>query len=1808
MKKVLNLIAVLPPPPPRVFRVVMGKIGRILFCFLVLIALAGAAPQITSTTQIFYRNTQDVNSSINSNRTNYTGTVSWTAGDATKCNVYWGTNSSEQIITTTVDGSGSYSYATSGSSTGTWYLRAQPLDGSNTAGAWATVAEFRYDVSGPSITGGGKTVWRNNSTVDATQVVWGSNDGNGIGVKQYQVYWGTDNNDQTTHATIAGTNYSSATANSAETYYLRVRAIDYLNNLGGWTTVATCKYENTPPGNPSNSTSMIGWTNVNNRQVTWNSGSDESGGSGIGGYYVAYNKSVSIDSASTSTKQISAVFIEKSPYTPALTASGEYSFYVRAVDNAGNLANDFSKTAIYRYDKDLPQINSAPLGELWRTSTYVDRHGVTWSATDTGGSALAGCYVYWGTSRTGTSTSQTNFVTSAGSIYSYARATANNQVSVYYLRAQPVDNAGNKGEWITILTDNYTASSGPNMVNPHDPSLTYTKQPNWDRLDWTPVAPGGSPAFKDYRVTWNLTHILDANYYSLQSSAIVTTDTFIDLSTENAQEGSYSLYVASYDEANQTKGFNKILTCIYDKTSPNFNPKTPADDITYISTTNNSYIRATWNAAQDENPDGYYYQLVTAAEEVELTILSETNKSSFYHTYNTAIDIPHPPTNAGDYYLWVAAADLAGNFSAWKKVLRLEWDATPTFNQMSDDDITYISVTNNFYIVATWNAAQDEDLDRYYYQLTTAEERELTPLSETNKNNFNYTYNTSTWIPHPPSNTGNYYLYVAAADLAGNFSVWKKALCLEWDFAPPIIERIGEDIIYSNDPQPPTFSWRLWDEEAGPSKSVVYWSEGEYQPYNVQGIEMPYSGSAEPTFSYQPPRVSGEGVYCLWVRAYDILGNNDYYWQKVYTFVYDNTKPQMSAVTQTVGWINQAELGFSWEAATDAHSGVTTYNYYWSLQSDGEPPQGEILQTNAPAVENLSCIPNTLAIYYLRVQAVNHAGNTSNWTTVLEYLYDQVTPGVSSTDVTIANTTVATRSSFTWEAATDIGSGVSTYNIYWGPDESGESSSSQTGLSTTNLVAAAMETTYNLRVQAVDNAGNTGDWKTVLRYIWAPPPTGSVIISDSPSEKKNTIAIDYVKAHDDSFVTLYLDYKKDSLNSPVSMSFRNESSPNWESWMPVAPAHTWQLSQYEGLKTVYVRFIDARGIISVATISDTIMLGMPYVKIYSERGHENYSGQRAMLKFFCPSGVSLDITGIEDAGEYALPVDKTLYVTLNVLANGTAVVTVNYSNADFPEGITVTASITVDQTSPVFNPAAPVIPNDWSSKNIPTTVNWDSATDINGVFGYRYYFGKGSTTNKTLTYSVTNSLQSEQLQYTEGSGTYNLWVLAEDMAGNQTDLEKVFIYKYDATPPSQTSKTFVSQDWTDMADVLAVTWNAAADDESGSGVAGYNVYWGQSSSDIDEFKLTTNTSSVPLLCTTNGIWYLRVQTVDHAGNVSAWKTLLEYRYTNSFKPTGSILINGGAAYTTSLEVNLTLSWGSIIPVKGMYFDSTGGSGLHFKSWKTVATDYTLNLPFYYPNEEGLKTVTVKYRDERENESEEYSASIFYDKTTPNFINPREIYVESASVTTSFSWPAAEDKDGRGNASSDKASGVAFYNVYWGTYWQGTSISGTTNIPQYTKLPCATTDRYYLRAQPVDAAGNVGNWATLLIFDYTGQGVPPNDPDDPAAPEVPSDYQTGNGGTNETIWSFPNPFSPANGDRARIAYTVEEDGPVKVFIYNLRGVKVWQQENMSYTGRENQIVWDGSDQRGRAAANGSYIMILTAENKKVLAKGRLLLLD
>ena len=72
-------------------------------------------------------------------------------------------------------------------------------------------------------------------------------------------------------------------------------------------------------------------------------------------------------------------------------------------------------------------------------------------------------------------------------------------------------------------------------------------------------------------------------------------------------------------------------------------------------------------------------------------------------------------------------------------------------------------------------------------------------------------------------------------------------------------------------------------------------------------------------------------------------------------------------------------------------------------------------------------------------------------------------------------------------------------------------------------------------------------------------------------------------------------------------------------------------------------------------------------------------------------------------------------------------------------------------------------------------------------------------------------------------------------------------------------------------------------------------------------------------------------------------------------------------------------------------------------------------------------------------------------------------------------------------------------------------------------------------------------------------------------------------------NFPNPFNPAT----TIQYSLASPGPVSLQVYDLAGQLVRLLVDQRQGGGAHQVVWDGRDEAGTAAANGVYIYELRA---------------
>jgi hypothetical protein len=216
---------------------------------------------------------------------------------------------------------------------------------------------------------------------------------------------------------------------------------------------------------------------------------------------------------------------------------------------------------------------------------------------------------------------------------------------------------------------------------------------------------------------------------------------------------------------------------------------------------------------------------------------------------------------------------------------------------------------------------------------------------------------------------------------------------------------------------------------------------------------------------------------------------------------------------------------------------------------------------------------------------------------------------------------------------------------------------------------------------------------------------------------------------------------------------------------------------------------------------------------------------------------------------------------------------------DVPAAYNTCFTYRFDNTAPVIAVSESHGYTSGSSGNqLPTFTFADSITGQSSLASVTYYWGTSPTgvpgTPLTAPLILSPATPTQETYYLIASGA--------DEAGNPTaTTETVFIYTYDTSaPPDVTAPAMETHDpaipqntWQKAGSPIpAFTWT---EPEAG---AHYHVYWGTDPNGTDMVTLHTTAAYSPSTVS-EGTNYLRVQTMDSAGNPSAnWVTMFTYLY------------------------------------------------------------------------------------------------------------------------------------------------------------------------------------------------------------------------------------------------------------------------------------------------------------------------------------------
>lgn len=136
---------------------------------------------------------------------------------------------------------------------------------------------------------------------------------------------------------------------------------------------------------------------------------------------------------------------------------------------------------------------------------------------------------------------------------------------------------------------------------------------------------------------------------------------------------------------------------------------------------------------------------------------------------------------------------------------------------------------------------------------------------------------------------------------------------------------------------------------------------------------------------------------------------------------------------------------------------------------------------------------------------------------------------------------------------------------------------------------------------------------------------------------------------------------------------------------------------------------------------------------------------------------------------------------------------------------------------------------------------------------------------------------------------------------------------------------------------------------------------------------------------------------------------------------------------------------------------------------------------------GVHMICVRAWDMRDNEVYLTQGWFGYDPFPPTY--PLQAS-ESQGVSSDVEQAEVNDPSFEWDRAVDMVSGIAGYEVYWGTNPEGTA-SNWTHSESYNPGP-VSPGTYYLRARAVDVAGNRSPWHTLFIFRYAPGSAEPTE--------------------------------------------------------------------------------------------------------------------
>lgn len=159
--------------------------------------------------------------------------------------------------------------------------------------------------------------------------------------------------------------------------------------------------------------------------------------------------------------------------------------------------------------------------------------------------------------------------------------------------------------------------------------------------------------------------------------------------------------------------------------------------------------------------------------------------------------------------------------------------------------------------------------------------------------------------------------------------------------------------------------------------------------------------------------------------------------------------------------------------------------------------------------------------------------------------------------------------------------------------------------------------------------------------------------------------------------------------------------------------------------------------------------------------------------------------------------------------------------------------------------------------------------------------------------------------------------------------------------------------------------------------------------------------------------------------------------------------------------------------------------------------------------------------------------------------------------------------------------LLFYNVYMREVEMEFYHLGITEQPSYTHhVSDATILEYYVTSLYTLGESDSSNVMQVSLLQ-----------------DIPDDFMISIPTTFHLNQNVPNPFNP----QTTISFAIPQTEHVHLTIYNIKGERIKNLLDQPFTVGQYAVQWDGTDERGRNAASGTYLYVMQAGEYQAVQK-------